>query len=276
MSETDILYIVARHALLDALEALGAHRPALILVGAQAIYLHTGQADLAVAVYTTDADLVVEPRALGDAPKIGDLMHAAGFERGTQVGSWLCRRHAGPTEVTVPVDLLVPEAVGGSGRRGARLGQHGKDVARKARGLEAALSDNRLATVGALEEADTRRFDIRVAGPSALLVAKLHKLAERAAEPRGERLKDKDALDVLRLLRAIPLDVFTDGLDRLRAEAMSAAVTREAITFLERLFGASSSPGSRMAVRATAGLEDPVTIGDSCAVLADELLRSLR
>jgi hypothetical protein len=276
MSEADVLYIVARRALLDALEALGAHRPALILVGAQAIYLHTGQADLAVAVYTTDADLVVEPGALGDAPKIGDLMHAAGFERGTQVGSWLCRRQAGPTEVTVPVDLLVPESVGGSGRRGARLGQHGKDVARKVRGLEATLSDNRLATVGALEEADTRRFDIRVAGPSALLVAKLHKLAERAAEPRGERLKDKDALDVLRLLRAIPLDVFTDGLDRLRAEAMSAAVTQEAITFLQRLFGASSSPGSRMAVRATAGLEDPVTIGDSCAVLADELLRSLR
>jgi len=65
-------------------------------------------------------------------------------------------------------------------------------------------------------------------------------------------------------------------LDRLRVEAMSAAVTREAITFLDRLFGTPSSPGSRMAVRATASLEDPVTIGDSCAVLADELLRSLR
>ena len=191
------------------------------------------------------------------------------------MGSWLCRRQAGPTEVTVPVDLLVPEAVGGSGRRGARLGQHGKDVARKARGLEATLSDNRLSTVGALEEADTRRFDIRVAGPSALLVAKLHKLAERAAEPRGERLKDKDALDVLRLLRAIPLDVFTGGLtayaprpcpppSHRRRSRPPAALRR------------TSSPGSRMAVRATAGLEDPVTIGDSCAVLADELLRSLR
>jgi len=75
MSEADVLYIVARRVLLDALEALGAHRSALILVGAQAIYLHTGQADLAVAVYTTDADLVVEPGALRDAPKIGDLMH---------------------------------------------------------------------------------------------------------------------------------------------------------------------------------------------------------
>jgi hypothetical protein len=276
MSESDVLYIVARHTLLDVLEALGAHRAALILVGAQAIYLHTGQGDLAVAVHTTDADLVVEPKALRHTPKIGDVMRGAGFERATQVGSWLCRRHVGPTEVTVPVDLLVPEAVGGSGRRGARLGEHGRDVARKARGLEPALTDNQLTTVGALEDVDTRRFEIRVAGPSALLVAKLHKLADRAAEPSGERLKDKDALDVLRLLRAIPLHVFTDGFARLCAEEISAVVTREAIQFLERLFATSSSPGSRMAVRATAGLEDPMTIGNSCAVLADELLHSLR
>jgi hypothetical protein len=276
MSEPDDLYFVARRTLLDALDALGAHRSALILVGAQAIYLHTGQGDLAVAVHTTDADLVVEPAALRHEPKIGDLMRGAGFERGAQVGSWLCRRHAGPTEVIVPVDLLVPEAVGGAGRRGARLGEHGKDVARKARGLEAALRDNRLTAVGALEEVDARRFEIRVAGPSALLVAKLHKLADRADEARGDRLKDKDALDVLRLLRAIPLHLFTDGLARLRAEEISAAVTHEAITFLEQLFGTPSSAGSRMAVRATAGLEDATTIANSCAVLADELLHSLR
>ena len=116
MSEADVLYIVARRALLDALEALGAQRSALILVGAQAIYLHTGQANLAVAVYTTDADLVVEPGALLMHRRSAISCYTAGFERGTQVGSWLCRRHAGPTEVTVPVDLLVPEAVGGSGR----------------------------------------------------------------------------------------------------------------------------------------------------------------
>jgi hypothetical protein len=276
MSEADVLYIVARRALLDALDALGAHRSALVLVGAQAIYLHTGQGDLAVAVHTTDADLVVEPGALGHTPKIGDVMREAGFERGVQVGSWVCNRDIGPKQVAVPVDLLVPEAVGGPGRRGARLGEHGKDVARKARGLEPTLSDNRLTTVGALEDVDARRFEIRVAGPSALLVAKLHKLAERTVEPRGERLKNKDALDVLRLLRAVPLPTFTEGLTRLRAEELSAAVTREAMTFLEHLFGSPSSPGSRLAISATAGLEDPVTIGNSCAVLAVELLDSLR
>jgi hypothetical protein len=49
-----------------------------------------------------------------------------------------------------------------------------------------------------------------VASPSALLVAKLHKLAERAQEPAAKRAKDKDALDVLRILRAIPIPTLAE------------------------------------------------------------------
>jgi len=60
----DELYVIARRVPLDALEALGPHRDATILVGAQAIYLHTGDADLAVAEYTTDADLALDPDLL--------------------------------------------------------------------------------------------------------------------------------------------------------------------------------------------------------------------
>jgi hypothetical protein len=52
----DPLYVRARAALLEATEALAPHLDALVLVGAQAIYLHTGATDLAVAKYTTDAD----------------------------------------------------------------------------------------------------------------------------------------------------------------------------------------------------------------------------
>lgn len=65
--ELDPLYVVARQVLLDGLAALGAHREAIILVGAQAIYLHTGDADLAVAPYTTDADVTLNPRILSDS-----------------------------------------------------------------------------------------------------------------------------------------------------------------------------------------------------------------
>ncbi len=38
----DPLYALARAVLLDVLEALGDQRDAVVLVGAQAIYLHTG------------------------------------------------------------------------------------------------------------------------------------------------------------------------------------------------------------------------------------------
>ena len=96
---------------------------------------------------------------------------------------------------------MVPEAVAGPGRRGVRLGPHGERTARKARGLEGALVDrepHELASLGG----GSRRVGVKVAGPASLLVSKLHKLAERLDEPG--RLKDKDALDVLRILRAVP------------------------------------------------------------------------
>lgn len=52
-------YAGAGRTLLDALEGLGDQRESVILVGAQAIYLHTGEDDgfAAVAPFTTDADL---------------------------------------------------------------------------------------------------------------------------------------------------------------------------------------------------------------------------
>ena len=55
------LYVRARRALLDALDALEPHLDAIVLVGAQAVYLHTADTELAVAEYTTHADLAVAP-----------------------------------------------------------------------------------------------------------------------------------------------------------------------------------------------------------------------
>jgi hypothetical protein len=45
----DPVYVLARKVLLDALEVLEPHLDALVLVGAQAVYHHTGDADLAMA-----------------------------------------------------------------------------------------------------------------------------------------------------------------------------------------------------------------------------------
>ncbi len=262
---------MARRVLLDALEALGDQQDAMILVGAQAVYLHTGEADLAVAEYTTDGDIAIDPSALKLAPRLEESLTAAGFTQDLQeVGRWLTTRQIDVNPVTVKVDLLVPEAVGGPGRRAARIGGHGKRTARKARGLEAALLDWDRLEVGSLEETDDRRFAIKVAGPSALLVAKLHKIAERVDTPG--RAEDKDALDILRLLRAVPIERLAGGLRSLGGEQLSAGVTGQAIIFLRDLFGRPTSPGSEMASRAAAPLEDEDTIRESCAALASELL----
>ncbi|MCC7105342.1 MAG: hypothetical protein IT307_09390 [Chloroflexi bacterium] len=209
--EIDPVYVRARRVLLDALEALRDHQAAVLLVGAQAIYTHTGESDLAVAPFTTDADLALNPQRLADAPPLEELMQRAGFVRAadlSHVGTWIGR-------YGVPVDLMVPELLGGSGRRGAKLGPHGNTVARKARGLEGAVIDNALRTIESLDPEDHRLAEVAVAGPSALLIAKLHKIADR----RGmlNRRDDKDALDVSRLLRATSLDLLQAGVESLLA-----------------------------------------------------------
>lgn len=64
----DPRYLLARRILLDALEAIGEQRNAIVLVGAHAIYLHVGEeADLAVAPFTMDGDLAVVPTKLAPA-----------------------------------------------------------------------------------------------------------------------------------------------------------------------------------------------------------------
>jgi hypothetical protein len=82
-------YVVARRVLLDALSALEDHRDNLVLVGAQAVYLHTGDADLNVPLLTTDADLAVNTRKLADVPEIGGALRAAGFRPGPNPGHWV-------------------------------------------------------------------------------------------------------------------------------------------------------------------------------------------
>jgi hypothetical protein len=278
--ELDRDYVLARRVLLDALEALAEHRNAVTLVGAQAIYLHTGEGDLAVAHYTTDGDLALNPQTLAELPLIEQLLSKAGFARkvqtnqagapNVQVGIWV-----GDHDITV--DLLVPEAVGGEGRRGARLGPHGNDVARKARGLEAVLIDNEEMLLTSLEPSDTRSILVRVAGPSALLVAKLHKIADML-HSRRSALENKDALDVYRLLQDVSTEALVDGFRRLlnTTETDIDVVTREALSQLAELFGESGSTGSQMAVDAAGILADPATIAATCAALTQDLLQALQ
>ena len=78
-SQPRIEYIDARRVLLDALTALQAQLDAVVLVGAQAVYLRTAGRLPTYQPFTTDADLVPSPDLLTARPPLGDVMIAAGF-----------------------------------------------------------------------------------------------------------------------------------------------------------------------------------------------------
>jgi hypothetical protein len=259
----DPVLVDARRALLDALDVLSGHLDHIVLVGAQAIYLHTDEVTLGVALYTKDADVALVP-PLAEEPNIEKAMQWAGFHHGDQPGIWL--------DETGQVDLLVPEGLAPpGGRRGARLAGHGNRAARKVLGLEGAAVDNEFRVTAALDAADHRSVRMRVASPAALLVAKLYKLGERREEPRGDRLEDKDAFDAYRLLQ-LPTIGLAEGMWKILADERSAVVGETALGLLGELFGAPDSLGCIMAGRYVEGIADAETVRLSAAALANDLL----
>lgn len=269
----DELYVIARRVLLDALDALGTHKGAAILVGAQAIYLHTGNADLGVAEYTTDADLAFDPNLLAEIPPIEQALEGAGFHSpNNAIGIWKTRRTTSTSlDIDVQVDLLVPASVSpGTGRRAARLPGHGVNAARKVDGLEGALVDLGEHDIGSLEpEIDPRALRAKVAGPGALLVAKMFKIHERRGSARAN---DKDALDVLRVLQAIETHDLATRIESILADARSAATGARAMELFDDLFGSRGGAGAAMAARAAQPLLDEDQVRISCAALAGDLL----
>lgn len=282
----DIL-VAARRALLDALDALVEHRPALVLVGAQAIYFHTGNAPVALAESTKDSDLAINPRQLGDDPLLEGAMRRAGFTqnpRDSQPGSWL-------SPSGVPVDLMVPQRLAGVGsRRSGRIAPHDDHATRRTTGLEAAIIDQAPMLIPSLDPDDSRAIGMNVAGPAALLIAKLHKLGERQGREASDsnrsteagslttprRLLDKDAHDVFRLLVATESAAIAATLRQLRENEFCGEVTKQALIYLKELFAAGPDAlGAMMAGRAEQLVGDPATVSASASVLAADLLELL-
>jgi len=269
--DVEPIYVAARAALLDALVALAEHRTSIILVGAQAIYIHTGEADLAIAPFTADGDLALDPRELANRPALEAAMEAKRFTlKKDQVGIWTSDRSVGANVITI--DLLVPDSLGGAGSRGARLEGHDYKAARKVRGIEGCLVDKASLRISSLDQADDRTFEIEVAGPAALLVSKCHKLAERLAEGRRARVKPKDAYDVLRILRAIGADVLVAGFHAMASDDVSRETANIGLTHLKDLFGRSRLAGTDLAAQAAAGVEDEETVRESCAALTSDFI----
>jgi len=161
------LTIIARRVLLDAVEALAEQVDAVVLVGAQAVYLRTQDADLSTQVYTADGDLALDPKALADEPRLELAMRSAGFfQQPTgfgQPGQWYRTEKIGRLTCDIPVDLLVPEIFAGEkGRRSADIPPHDRMAARKVAGLELALFDSDVMQIGSLESgADPRTLRSR-------------------------------------------------------------------------------------------------------------------
>lgn len=273
----DELYVVARQVLLDAIEGLGdVHRNAMVLVGAQAVYLRVGEADLAVAPYTTDGDLAIDPQVLAEIPPLERALRAAGFlpKTNISVGMWITKRATAQNpETEVQVDLLVPSSVSpGTGRRAARLPGHDTRVARIAKGLDGVLVDVDVMKVAAFDPSDGRSVELRVAGPAALLVAKAHKISDRRG---SDRQSDKDALDVLRLLRGTETKELAARYRRLFANDRAAGEARAGRAMIEEQFGSRQGVGIDMAIRSAGPLADADEVAISCEALVHDLLGEL-
>lgn len=268
----DEVTLGSRRAMLDVLEALEEHRQSIVIVGAHAIYMQVQTTQTAVAPFTRDSDMVIDPEVLLDEPLLEAVLQRAGFtlRNPDHPGTW----QRGGDEL----DLMVPSGAGGGGRRAARIPPHARNVARKTRGLEGALVDNDLWDVESLEPAqDSRKFKVKVAGPAALLVSKLYKLKERLEQGNPDRQQDKDAHDIYRiLLETEPAELKTRYQNLLETD-LSADVAKNALGYLHELFAAGeTAEGSVMAGRAEEGIGNPTTVSLQASALAEELLGLLR
>jgi hypothetical protein len=275
LTAPDPQYVAARRALLDALEGLSAHLRAVVVVGAQAVYLRAGGELAGVAAFTTDGDLALDPALLPDEPPLEAVMIAAGFELEREPGVWYSR--PGSQDYAVPVDLIVPEgAAAPGGRRGARLGPHGKRAAHRAVGLEAALVDHAPLPIAALDPSDERRIEVAVAGVAALLIAKAHKLHDRLRSPRPGRAEDKDAADIYRLMRtSSPVDIAAT-LSALREHPVAGPSVTAGVEHLLTDFSRRRDPGVEMAARSLRFAVPQAQVATLCLAYTERLAARLR
>lgn len=262
--DQQLLYVAARRVLLDALTALREHRAAVILVGAQVVYIHAAEAALGVAAFTSDGDLAFNPPLLGSEPLVDQAMRAADFTRdiagaSSCPGLWWKQQTINGQPVNIEVALLVPQALtsDGKSRRGASVPPHTRGTFLRVPGIEASVVDNTRMALPSLEpDVDPRSIDVHVAGPAALLIAKAIKVSERlaAAERRPARVADKDAGDVLALMMTSDVDAVAATMARLLDEPRVGDTARTGLEALHRLFGAARTPGVEMAIRALASV----------------------
>ena len=238
--------------------------------------MRTGNIDLSVAPYTTDADLVITPRLVFDHPLIENLLFHAEFVQEENPGMWFKMIAIDNQNVRVELDIMVPSTlVASGGRRSARIPPHDKMVARKVTGLEGAVFDFDLMQIASFDSSDDRRFLVRVAGPAALLIAKTHKVRDRIVEGNQGRIAEKDAADIFRLMIATPMPEILSRLEPLLSNETSAESCRDGLVALKGLFGARRAIGVVMASNSLRVGVPADRIADVCTSFVRELITHL-
>ena len=146
----------------------------------------------------------------------------------------------------------------------------------KVRGLEGTLVSHTIRKITSLVPGADRSCILKVAGPAALLISKVHKIGERLEDPdvrRREQLP-KDAFDIYRLQRAIDTAEMATEFGLLQSHEISSRVTSEALSMFLNLFSTASDMGTQLVVRAVRGLEDPDFIAESIIALSRDLLEA--
>ena len=95
------------------------------------------------------------------------------------------------------------------------------------------------------------------------------KILDRADS--SDRLKDKDALDVFRLLRGVSVDDIITRARRILADERSRATAVHAFDALPHLFGRADAEGILMTIRATSGLMSEAEVSASLTTLANDI-----
>lgn len=204
---------LSRRLLIDTIRHLEPFRESLTVIGAHAVFARVQDVlpDM-VMPSTKDADLAVNPEFVAPQPVILELLAAAGLEPASPDRPGIygyANESARPQWDRTTIDLLVPAAYAGAGRRAARItGQ--KNAATKAEGIELALHDRSAMVLTPLPgDPDRDPVEVMVAGHAALLVAKAYKVRDRVADydNRPYRLRAKDSVDVgLLMLASDPED----------------------------------------------------------------------
>jgi hypothetical protein len=255
-------------------------REALILVGAQAVYLRSQDADIAVAAFTSDADLGIDRDLLSDLPRLEEVMRDAGFALSDQArpqpGQWFRTVEIDGEPVKIPVDLLIPELFSATARRrrSVNLPPHDRMAVRKVEGIELAIVDNSVIRIPSLEpDIDSRSTEIKVAGVAALLTAKAYKIHDRSVDPDPRRTSNKDAGDVIRLMSVSNPRLVGATFDELlqHPDERISQTARIGIGHLKEQFGRVRGLGVQMAEQALTGAMPVETIRGLATAYTREL-----